>query len=236
MLTAETLSIPRRFNGPLHSGNGGYSSGIVAGLLGGTAEVTLRRPVPLDTDLDIERCADGSVRLIDGCAVIAEGRETDGFELEVPDPVTIEEARAASERHVAPSDGLFSRCFVCGLAREDAFGVTAGMVDGRDVAATPWTPPAWTADHDGHVRPEFVWAALDCPTYFALYPDGSMPLSFLARMTARIGAPIVAGREHVVMAWPVEIDGRKHHAGAAVVSAEGEVLAVAKALLIAPRP
>ena len=44
-----------------------------------------------------------------------------------------------------------------------------------------------------------------------------------------------AGEEHVVMAWPIERDGRKHHAGAAVLSADGDVLAVARALLIAPR-
>ena len=83
--------------------------------------------------------------------------------------------------------------------------------------------------------PEFVWAVLDCPTYFGLYMDGELPLSMLARFSARIDAPIAAGEEHVVIAWPIELDGRKHHAGAAVLSAGGEVLAVARALLIAPR-
>jgi len=228
-MLAQSLSIPRRFNGPLHSGNGGYSSGIVAGLLGGTAEVTLRRPVPLDTDLDIERCADGSVRLIDGCAVIAEGRETDGFELELPDPVTIEEARAASERHVAPSDGLFSRCFVCGLAREDAFGVTAGMVDGRDVAATPWTPPAWTADHDGHVRPEFVWAALDCPSSA---PTMSGKTIVLASLAAALRQPVTIGEPHVIGSWRISDEGRKHWNGVALWDADGGVCAVGRALWI----
>ena len=38
-----------------------------------------------------------------------------------------------------------------------------------------------------------------------------------------------------MIAWPIEFDGRKHHAGAAVLSADGDVLAVARALLIAPR-
>ena len=63
--------------------------------------------------------------------------------------------------------------------------------------------------------PEFVWAVLDCPTYFALYMDGELPLSMLARLSARIDAPIAAGEEHVVIAWPIELDGRKRHAGAA---------------------
>ena len=56
----------------------------------------------------------------------------------------------------------------------------AGAVDGRDVVASPWTPPSWTADDTGRVRPELVWAVLDCPTYFALYKDEEeLPLSML---------------------------------------------------------
>ena len=55
-------------------------------------------------------------------------------------------------------------------------------------------------------------------------------MSVLARLTARIEAPIVAGEEHVVIAWPLERDGRKRHAGSAVPSADGHVLAVARAL------
>ena len=92
-----------------------------------------------------------------------------------------------------------------------------------------------SAGPDGNVLPEFVWAVLDCPTYFALYMDGELPMSVLARLTARIDGPVAAGREHVVIAWPIERDGRKHHAGAAVLSSDGEALAVAHALLIAPR-
>lgn len=43
---------------------------------------------------------------------------------------------------------------------------------------------------------------LDCPTYFALYMHGELPVSMLARLTARIDTPVVAGVEHVVMAGP----------------------------------
>ncbi len=111
----------------------------------------------------------------------------------------------------------------------------AGAVEGREVVASPWTPPSWTADAAGHVLPEFVWAVLDCPTYFALYMDGELPMSVLGRLSARIDAPVLAGEEHVVIAWPMESDGRKRHAGAAVLSPDGEALAVARALLIEPR-
>jgi hypothetical protein len=232
---SESLSIPRRFNGPLESGNGGYCSGVVANLLEGAAEVSLRRPVPLDTRLDVVREDGGSVRVLDGETLIAEAREAPAFEVEVPTPVSPPEARQARTRYRAPSDGMFSRCFVCGRAREDAFGVFAGAVEGRQLVASPWTPPSWTADADGRVLPEFVWAVLDCPTYFALYMEGDLPMSVLARFAARIDAPIAAGQEHVVIAWPIRTDGRKHHAGSAVLSSDGEALAVARALLIEPR-
>jgi hypothetical protein len=232
---SESLSIPRRFNGPLESGNGGYCSGVVAGFLEGAAEVSLRRPVPLDTPLDVVRDSDGSVRVFDGEGLVVEARPAPELEVDVPAPVSPHEARLAAGRYRGRSDGLFSRCFVCGREREDAFGVFAGAVEGRQLVASPWTPPSWTADSGGRVLPEFVWAVLDCPTYFALYMSGELPMSVLARLTARIDSPVVAGEEHVVIAWPIGTDGRKRHAGSAVLSPDGESLAVARALLIEPR-
>jgi hypothetical protein len=232
---SDSISTPGRFNGPLENGQGGYCSGLVAGFLEGAVEVTLRRPVPLDTLLDVVRHGDGSVRVLEGEALIAEARSAPGFELKVPAAVSSAEAYAATARYRGRSDGLFSRCFVCGRARHDALRVFAGAVEGRELVASPWTPPDWTADSAGRVRPEFVWAVLDCPTYFALYMNGELPLSVLGRLTARIDAPVVAGQEHTVLAWPLGIDGRKHHAGAAVLAPGGEPLAVARALLIEPR-
>jgi len=228
------VSIPSRFNGPRESGNGGYCSGVFAALLDGLAEVDLRRPIPLETPLEAER-ANGSLRVSDGEALIAEARTVTQLELEVPDPVSVEDARLASGSYPGEKHGLFCRCFVCGRAREDSMKVFAGPVEGRDMVATPWIPPEWSADADGRVRPEFVWAALDCPTYFAQYGRGELAMSFLARLAARIDAPVPAGEEHVVIAWPLEVDGRKRHAGSAVLSADGETLALARALMVEPR-
>lgn len=231
----EPLLIPARFNGPTESGNGGYSAGAVASHLEGPVEVTLRSPVPLDSPLDVV-VEGGSASVLDGETVVAEARETPDFELEVPEPVGLEAARDAMRRYRGLEEGPFSRCFVCGRAREDAFGVFAGEVAGRDgVVASPWSPAAITADTEGKVRPEFVWAVLDCPTYFAAYPGDATTISFLARLTARIDVPVRAGEEHVVMAWPLGVDGRKREAGAAVLTAGGEVLARGRALMIEPR-
>jgi hypothetical protein len=231
----QTISVPSRFNGPLTSGHGGYSSAVIAALVEEPAEVTLRSPVPLDTPLDIGHEEDGSVQALDGETLIAEAHPAAELDLEVPAAVSVPEARLAAESYLGSTDGPFGRCFVCGRGREDALGVFAGAVEGRPLVASPWTPPDWTADANGRVLPEFVWAVLDCPTYFAVYTNGELPISFLGRMATQIDAPVIAGEEHVVIAWPTGVDGRKRHAAAAVLSSGGVPLAVARALMIEPR-
>jgi hypothetical protein len=233
----ETITIPRRFNGPLESGNGGYSSGVLAGFADGPLEVSLRHPVPLDRPLEIRRGEDGSVLAVDGDELVAEGRPAPELALDVPAAMNLADARVARQNYRGLATGPFANCFVCGRARDDAFGVQAGRIDGRDVVASPWTPPQWTADEWGTVRPEIVWAVLDCPTYFATYVDVPDPLppAVLARFAVRVDIPVRAGDEHVVIAWPIEVDGRKRRAGSAVMSSDGELLAHAEALLIEPR-
>jgi hypothetical protein len=234
---SESVTIPARFNGPLDSGNGGYSAGAFAAFVGGAAEVSLRRPVPLDSPLRVEREEDGALAVLDGEELVAEVRPAPDFGVEVPAPVGVEEARRATEGYRGVAAGPFSRCFVCGLDREDAMGVFAGPVEGRALVASPWTPPAWATDPAGAVRAEVVWGALDCPTYFAAYLEHPEPLppAVLARIAGRVEAAVRAGEEHVVIAWPIEAEGRKRRAGSAVLSADGEVLARAEALLVEPR-
>jgi hypothetical protein len=230
--TAETIEVPDHLNGPRESGNGGYSSGLVAGLVEGPAEVNLRSPVPLETPLSVQRSLDGTVLVTNGGAIIATARPAAELELELLPPVSPEKARRAAEHYHGSGYDLLSQCYVCGPDREDTFGVHAAPVEGRAVVATPWTPPAWTADRLGEVQAEHVWGALDCPTYFAAYLAEPKGMAMLAQMQARIDAPIEAGVEHVVMAWPLATDGRKRWAASAVLSPSGEYLAVAKALLI----
>jgi hypothetical protein len=218
----------------MESGQGGYCAGTMAAYLGGVAEVSLRRPVPLETPLETE--VDGeSLRVLDGEHLIAEARRAPDFELEVPEPVSVEEARRAAAGYRGLPDGPFSRCFVCGRAREDGMGVFAGPVQDRRLVACPWAPPSWAADDEGLAPPEIVWAALDCPTYFAAYMDDDLPISFLVRMRGRIHAPIPVEEEQVMIAWPLAAEGRKRSAGSAVLSPDGEALAVAEILLVEPR-
>jgi hypothetical protein len=231
-----TLTVPRRFNGPLQSGNGGYSAGAIAAFVEGEiAEVSLRSPVPLDTELVVDAASDGSVRISDGETLVAEARSVDDLGVESPQPVSLEAAREAAGRYRGMQGGPFSKCFVCGLDREDSLGVFAGEVEGREIVASPWTPPEWAADDDGLVRPEIVWGVLDCPTYFAAYlKREELPVGFLVRQATRIDAPVKAGEEHIVVAWPLDADGRKSEAASAVLNADGKTLAIARALLVEP--
>jgi hypothetical protein len=43
---------------------------------------------------------------------------------------------------------------------------------------------------------------------------------------------VLAAREHVVIGWSIEAEGRKRRADSAVLTADGETLAVADALLV----
>ncbi len=61
--------------------------GVVAGFISGAAEVTLRRPPPLDRPLEVQRLERSGVVLRDGETVIAEGAPA-AVEMEIPQPVS----------------------------------------------------------------------------------------------------------------------------------------------------
>ena len=225
----EQVIIDRRFHGPPQSGNGGYVCGVVADLMGGPAEVTLRRPPPLDRPLGVV-WLDGRVALRDGETVIAEGAPT-SVEIDVPDPVAYADAEAASRSYLGFRWHPFPTCFVCGPQRAygDGLRIFPGRVAGRDLVAAPWTPHASLADADGTVRPEFVWASLDCPGGLALVTESFAQPVVLGRLAAKLLAPVRSGRPHVATGWPLGGEGRRLYSGTALFTHEGELLAVARA-------
>ncbi len=232
---AETVTIPRRFNGPPDFGHGGYSCGVVATRVSAqVASVSLRRPPPLDIPLAVRRGENGQVALLDGDDVVAEG-EPAQLDVEVPEPVGIEEARAARSRNPWLKRHPFPTCFGCGTERDraEAIATVLGQVAGRDdLVADTWVPQPEFASDDGLIDPLFVWAALDCPSGAgAIEPDTGPHV--LARLTANPGvAPVLAGEEHVVIGWLRDSDGRKRWGGSALLTASGEVCAVAEGLWI----
>ena len=219
-----TLTIDRRFRGPLHSGNGGYTAGRLAAYVGGAAEVTLRLPPPLDRPLTVAE-ADGRVLLLDGEALIAEARPA-APDVDPPAKVTFAEAEAAATRHVRFAGENFSECFSCGVRPDDGLCINPGPVSGTDLHAAPWIA------HD--VSPAVVWAAIDCSGAYAVGGPGRGEV-VLGRMTAEIRRLPEEGERCVVVAWPLGEDGRKLYAGTALLGADGKPLAVARQTWIQPR-
>ncbi len=207
--------IPARFNGPPGSANGGYTCGVLASLLGAdVAQVSLRTPPPVGRPLAVTH-EDGRVELHDGGTLVAEGEPSELL-LDVPDPVDPDTAEAASAagREAWTASHPFPTCVVCGPERApgDGYRIFPGPVAGREgVFAAPWTPDESLAGDDGHVRPECLWGALDCPTSAPVANFGEGPPVVLARLTARIGCAVRVGERHALVSWPLGIDGRKRH-------------------------
>jgi hypothetical protein len=239
----DSLVIPSRFCGPPGSGNGGYVCGRIAAYINGPVTVTLRRPPPLEVPMAVERDGEDSVRIHHGGTLIAEADSSPGGPVpQVPGPVSPAEAHAAAGRARYYTDPAFPDCFVCGMNRQpgDGLRIFPGPVPGRAVWAAPWAPDPSVTGAGGTVRPEVVWAALDCPSGIAAAEAtglGQDTAVLLGRMTASLTALPAPGDRCLVIAWPGPRDGRKLLAGSAVLGPGGEVLAAASAVwLTVPRP
>jgi len=237
------LVIPSRFCGPPGSGNGGYVCGRVAGYLHGPVTVTLRRPVPLAAAMAVEQGNDGSLRVHHDHTLIAEAALSPGhLPPQVPVLVSMAEAHAAAGRARYFADPVYPTCFGCGMSRQpgDGLRIFPGAVASRGLWAAPWTPHPSVSDGNGQVRPEMVWAALDCPSGIAAAEAARLDQDtaiLLGRMTADLVELPAAGDPCRVIAWLAGRDGRKLTAGSALIGRHGEVLAAASTLwLTVPRP
>lgn len=237
------LVIPPRFCGPPGSGNGGYVCGRIAAYVDGPVTVTLRRPPPLGTPMAVERGGESSVRIYHGGTLIAEAASAPGGPPpEIPGPVSLAEAHAVAGRARYYTDPLFPDCFVCGSGRGpgDGLRIFPGPVPGQALLAAPWTPDPSVTGPGGRVRPEVVWAALDCPSGIAAAEAAGLTRDtaiLLGRMTASMAALPAPGDQCRVIAWPGERDGRKLTGGSALLGPGGQVLAAARTVwLTVPRP
>jgi hypothetical protein len=239
----DPLVIAARFCGPPGSGNGGYVCGRIAAYAAGPVTVTLRRPPPLATPMAVEHDGDGSLRIHHGETLIAEAASApSGPALEIPGPVSLAQAHTVAGRSRYYTDPVFPDCFVCGMGRGpgDGLRIFPGPLADGPVWAAPWTPDASVAGAGGRVRPEVVWAALDCPSGIAAGEAAGLAgdtAILLGRMTASLARLPAVGEACLVMAWPGGRDGRKLLAGSALLGPGGQVLATASTVwLIVPRP
>jgi hypothetical protein len=232
----EAIVIDRGCCGPPGSGNGGYVGGLLAARLGGNAEASFRRPVPLGRELQLDHNGE-VVSLHDAAELLVEARPV-SLHILVPPPPSLAEAREASGHYIGRRVRLpFARCIGCGIERTEGEGlrIFAGPVaGGGDRYAAPWTPHDRHADARGDVRTEFVWTALDCSGGFAITGEEQRTV-LTARLAVRIDIRPRAGEPLIVSAWVIERGERKHISGTALFTAEGRLLAVGRALWVEPR-
>jgi acyl-coenzyme A thioesterase PaaI-like protein len=225
-----TLLVPARFAGPPGVANGGWLAGLLADAAGNplAATVTLRKPTPIDTPLGLE-IRDGTATLTATDVVYAEATAALP-RIDARAAVAWEVAEAAAATYVGLVRHPFPGCVVCGTRRDpaEALCLRPGRLE-PDVVVAPWVPAAWTAGAgrtDGTVRPAAVWAALDCPSAWAIDDEGRAVV--LGRISAHIDRLPAVGERHVVVGWVRErVSRRIAHCGSAVYDERGELLAVA---------
>ena len=198
----------------------------------------MRVPPPLEQRLDITAGIYGAVELREAEKVIARGRPVLLDISHIP-PATFPEAEDAARRTpYDESNHNNSTCFVCGPARAqgDGLRVFPGPLHQANTGAVAasWVPYANLARDDGRIAPEFVWAALNCPTGYAGLAARHLELSgaetiLLGRMAARIDQRPRPGDQCILAAWPTGRDGRKLLASSAMLTPDGQLLAAARA-------
>lgn len=250
MEQTKRVRIPERFCGPPDSGNGGYTCGLVSTALQTSAEVTLRRPIPMERDLEVEfeqRTNSIWALLRDEDGLIAEGMPMEWTQ-EHPISASFAEAEVAAAKSPAFYNHPFSTCFTCGPDRKpgDGLRIFPGRIMSldklRDMTgnaeqsrsnffAAHWVPDEGLAGKDGAIPDEIVWAALDCPTGFA----GGFPYEgklVTGRLGANLYAPIHAGEKCVLVSWLTSSEGRKRMATCILMGESGEVKAQSRATWI----
>ncbi|HBO14816.1 MAG TPA: hypothetical protein DD440_00630 [Porticoccaceae bacterium] len=227
------IMIETQFCGPPHSGNGGYTAGLLGKHFDGPSCVRLHSPPPLDRPLQIVT-VDDQLLLKHEALVIASAKPTRPL-APAPSPPSLQQAKAGRECYIKVDQHPFTRCFVCGPRRiaGDGLCVFTGPVAGTDLVACDWVAHANFVDDQGHVREEFIWSALDCPSFFALnIPAKSGKVLLLGKMSASIDHPVPSSDALVVYGWKTHSEGRKYSCGAAIANQDGVVLARAEHLWI----
>lgn len=222
------MLIEPRYCGPPDSGNGGYVCGRLASFIEGPAVVRLQLRPPLGVKMEVRSTGKG-VELRHRADVVAWAQPSQ-VALEIPAPPSYAEAESASRSYAGLRAHPFPGCFVCGPQRKkgDGLRIFAGPVPGRSLVAAPWIPHRSLGDPQGNVRPEFIWAALDCPGAFSFEVPAGTPM-LLGELAAAIKGPLAVGERCVAAAWALTRDGRRHYTATALFSESGECRGLARA-------
>ena len=145
-----------------------------------------------------------------------------------PAPTDWDDVLGRAETGGSPEDSDFTWCVVCGRKRDVGDGLrvfgTSGPQPGYSLSC--YLPHANHADTSGHIRPEFVWGALDCPGAFAVQDIDDMRPALTGRMTAKVIEPPRVGERCAVVGWKIGEDGRKLYSGTALYTEAGRLCAI----------
>lgn len=220
-----TITIPARFRGPPLSGNGGYIAGLMARLAGGHRAVAMRAPAPLDVPLTFQAGEPG--RLLHGETLIAEATSAEPDLLPtLPAAPTLADARAASVGY----ESFHPICVCCApqLSPDQGLRVCAGPLAGAPAGtvAAVWTVDRAFCDADALAPEEVVWAAIDCPGFYAWVAVDGRHGALTGTMQAEVVTRPRAGDDCIVLAWPLErVSARRFTSGVALFAADGRLLA-----------
>ncbi len=225
-----SIRVNSRFNGPSGSANGGYLCGLMAAKIGRSLTVRLHRPIPLETDLALRfDSVSGKWHLLLDEQMLAAANvahEHIHLHTHVPDSPGLVPALEAAEAFSGHAYHPYPECFVCGPQRRvhDGLRIFPGHMPGINQVAATWVPDARLADRDGNVAAEFIWAAMDCPGYFASVRPGCAAL--LGELSVYLERSVKVGLPYVVIGWQILIQGRKHKVGTALFDESGHRCAV----------
>jgi len=221
------MRVPHRFSGPIGFANGGWFAGMAAEASGfDPAEITLRRPIPLQ----IELCVEGNT-VRHGEELIAEMRPGH-FTRDVPAFVDRDAALDAETRTLVRSSPEYGHCLVCGVDREDGYRLRPGAVAGvEDTVACLWRPGHLTPLLDPADVIPATWAALDCPGVWTT--DAPRDPMLLGRMTASVVTQPDLDEEFIAVGRWHGREGRKMFTSTALYSTDGQLIAHAEQVWIA---
>lgn len=231
----DEFRIGRRFQGPTGSGQGGWTAHRFEASVGRPLQVSIRAPIPLETDLAVAREswdeAAWRLGLPDGGPAgtpIMTGRPRGLLDVDTS-PVSIDAAAAARRTFgQLVGDHPVPGCFSCGLLDDSMCVHAAPLGDGTDRYATDWTVPSWALAVGG-VDEGVLWAALDCAAAWYVCRSRERRTAFTVQFAVDVLAALEVGETYALVAWSGgaddDWDGRKRCAGSVAFDREGKCVA-----------
>jgi len=230
--TRQELTIGKYFEGPTDMVLGGYLTGLMAVHLDSkTVEVTMKKPIFLNRNLVLDTGTPERVFLYEGDTLLCEAKPA-RLEFEMPEPITLEQAKKASRRDTVAA---FPNCYGCGSGRsqDDGLHLRSGPVEGRNMVAVDWVPlPAAVGAEKGEPVPEtIVLTAMECPIAKVMELPGMRKpdeVAVLGRMTTKVNALPKVGEQCFFMGWPIERAGRRIEMAGTLNNAKGDVMVMCR--------